>query len=326
MRDRRTVDELSIDELEEVLRIRRRQARLERLRQLGQEPFSRTIDPLSPQPDPPSRATLPDGYRKYKDIGASAQYHTHAVDDDASVTERTRSSPRIRWDWMRDKALLVIELGLLAGLILVLLSSLSTLNEINSASSAAQQMPTPAMEQEPADALITVAILPGGHTPPDSPGGSAPQEIPAHLRAVVRQATPLPLPTRGPEHAVQIQIPRINVNAPVVEGDDWESLKQGAGHHIGSANPGERGNCIISAHNDIFGEIFRRLQELDLGDEVLVHTTTQVHRYVVTQKRVIEPTDVSVMEPTSSPIITLISCYPYGIDTHRIVVIGELQP
>ena len=47
---------------------------------------------------------------------------------------------------------------------------------------------------------------------------------------------------------------------------------------------------------------------------------------MVTQKRIIEPTEVSVMYLTSSPVLTLISCYPYGIDTHRIVVIGELQP
>jgi len=138
--------------------------------------------------------------------------------------------------------------------------------------------------------------------------------------------TPLPVPTPGPEQAIRIQIPAIGVDAPVVEGDDWESLRQGAGHHVGSANPGEGGNCVISAHNDIFGEIFRDLSDLDLGDEVFVHTASQVYHYVVTQKRIIEPTEVSVMKSTSSPVLTLISCYPYGIDTHRIVVIAELRP
>jgi sortase A len=68
------------------------------------------------------------------------------------------------------------------------------------------------------------------------------------------------------------------------------------------------------------------LPDLDLGDEIFVHTASQVYSYAVTQKRIIEPTEVSVMYHTSSPVLTLISCYPYGIDTHRIVVIGELQP
>ena len=86
-----------------------------------------------------------------------------------------------------------------------------------------------------------------------------PEEIPAHLRDLVGAITPLPMPTPGPEQGIRIQIPAIGVDAPVVEGDDWEALKQGAGHHIGSANPGESGNCVISAHNDIFGEIFQTL-------------------------------------------------------------------
>jgi sortase A len=143
---------------------------------------------------------------------------------------------------------------------------------------------------------------------------------------LVSAITPLPVPTRGPEQAVRIEIPALGVDAPVAEGVDWDSLQRGAGHLVGSSNPGERGNCVISAHNDIFGELFRDLPELALGDEVLVHTASQAHRYVVTQKRIIEPTEVSVLEPTSSPVVTLVSCYPYGIDTHRIVVIGELKP
>ena len=44
--------------------------------------------------------------------------------------------------------------------------------------------------------------------------------------------------------------------------------QKGAGHHIGSANPGERGNCFISGHNDIYGEIFRHLDEVKMGDEI----------------------------------------------------------
>jgi sortase A len=242
--------------------------------------------------------------------------------DDPSQREKaaTRRSWRLHWGWLRDKSLLVVELGVLVGLILVLVSSLATLRQINEASSRAEVLPTPT-----ATPPIQV-VLPGGHTPPDSPGGPAPEEIPAHLRNLVSAITPLPMPTRGPEQAVRIQIPAIGVDAPVVEGDDWETLKRGAGHHVGSANPGERGNCVISAHNDIFGELFRDLPDLGLDDEVFVHTASQVHRYVVTQKRIIEPTEVSVLQPTSSPVVTLVSCYPYGIDTHRIVVIGELKP
>ncbi len=323
MKDRRTIDELSIEELEELLRIRKREERLRRLRGRDQEADS--LDPLTPaRSDGPSPPSLPKGHRRFQDAGATTQYRARAVyipieEKRAEEAPRQRSF-RIHWAWLRDKSLLVVELGVLAALILVLIGSLATLREINQASSRAQVMPTLTLTPP-----IQV-VLPGGHTPPDSPGGAAPAEIPAHLRDLVSAVTPLPVPTQGPEQATRIQIPVIGVDAPVVEGDDWETLKQGAGHHVGSANPGERGNCVISAHNDIFGEIFRDLPDLSLGDEVVVHTASRAYRYVVTQKRIIEPTEVDVMEPTSSPVLTLVSCYPYGIDTHRIVVVGELKP
>jgi sortase A len=109
-----------------------------------------------------------------------------------------------------------------------------------------------------------------------------------------------------------------------VQGDDWETLKLGVGHHLGSANPGERGNMVLSAHNDIYGEIFRYLPDMELEDEIIVHTLTRTYRYVVKARRIIAPTQVEVMDPTREPVVTLISCYPYLIDTQRIVVIGEL--
>ena len=326
MKDRRTVDELSIEELENVLRVRKREARLERLRQLGKKAEAGGFDPLAPKPVELGPAPLPTNHRRFGDAGATAQYRAHALDEPVVEEKLVRQRRPIRWDWLRDKSLLVIELTVLAALVLVLFSLQATVREINEESSQAQQAQLSILPTPTPTPLIQVAVLPGGHTPPDALGGSAPAEIPAHLRDLVSAITPRPMPTPGPEQAIRIQIPAIAVDAPVVEGDDWESLKQGAGHHVGSANPGESDNCIISAHNDIFGEIFRTLPDLGLGDEVFVHTASQVYRYVVTQKRFIEPTEVSVMYPTSSPVLTLISCYPYGIDTHRIVVIGELQP
>lgn len=322
MRDRRSVDELSIEELEEILRIRKAQARLERLRKARGPLLPR--DPLSPErpegnSEPPP---LPDEHLRYADAGASVGFRARPVDEEPERV-RPRPSRPIHWAWVRDQALLILEIAALIGLILVLASTIDTLRELNQQARAAQEALVPTPTPTP---LIRVVLLPGGHTPPDTQGRSEPEQIPAHLRHLVTAITPLPAPTPGPEQAVRIRIPSIGVDAPVVEGDDWESLKRGAGHHIGSANPGERGNCIISAHNDIYGEIFRDLPKVQLGDIVEVYTASQVYRYRVTQTRIVEPTDVSVMYPTSSPVLTLISCYPYGVDTHRIVVIAELQP
>lgn len=346
MRDRRSVDELSIEELEEILRIRKAQARLERLRKVRGPLLAK--DPLAPKgPEGESGLSpLPDEHLRYADEGASAGFRTRPVDEEPRPLPQRPPRP-VRWGWVRDQVLLILEIAALVGLIIVLIGTIDTLQELNRQAQAARQscipipIPTPLiqvatlpssqiqpmMRKEPTPTpLIWVAQLPGGHTPPDVHGRSEPEPIPAHLRHLVAAITPLPAPTPGPEQPTRLRIPSIGVDAPVVQGDDWESLKRGAGHHIGSANPGERGNCIISAHNDIYGEIFRDLPKVRVGDIVDVYTASQVHRYWVTQTRIVEPTDVSVMHPTSSPVLTLISCYPYGVDTHRIVVIAELQP
>jgi sortase A len=326
MKDRRLVDDLTLQQLEEVVRLRRRQARLARLRTLSNESTD-TLDPLvAGEPDAPASAASPDPAR-YRDLGGSTQYRAQQLDEPPEAEPQPRQPLRVRWSWVRDKGLLVLELALVTALAVVLISSLTTLHDINEASSAAQALPeataAPLIQVTP---VAQAVVLPGGHTPPDAPGGAAPEEVPAHLQALVSEITPLPLPTRGPEQAVRVQIEAIGVDAPVIEGDDWEALKQGAGHHVGSANPGERGNCVISAHNDIYGELFRDLPSLKLGDEIVLHTATQAYRYLVTEWSVTEPEDVSVLRPTESPVLTLISCYPYGIDSHRIVVVAELQP
>ena len=353
MRDRRRVDELSTEDLEQLLLLRRREDRLERARrpeerddetrrrraercarwhrlqrtlmapfpggeaETDAEDLPGTVDPGGEEAPGSGSARRP-AVRSGSDALASGD----RLDPEATrppsgdAQEQPKRAARLR-----DRALLVVEVVLAMALLGVLAASLVTLREVNRASSQAQLLLTPTPTP-----LIRVAMLPAGHTPPDSPGGSAPEEIPAHLRDRMGAVTPLPVPTPGPEHATRIQIPAIGVDAPVVEGDDWEALKQGAGHHIGSADPGEQGNCVISAHNDIFGEIFRRLSDASLGDEAVVHTVSRVYRYVVTQSRIIEPEEVSVMSPTSGPVLTLISCHPYGVDTHRIVVTAELQP
>ena len=81
---------------------------------------------------------------------------------------------------------------------------------------------------------------------------------------------------------------------------------------------------VLSAHNDIYGEIFRHLDKLAPGDEVVVSTSRQSYTYVVNEIRVVDPTDVWVMDPTEHASLTLISCYPYLINNKRIVVFADL--
>lgn len=220
-----------------------------------------------------------------------------------------------------DGFLLAVEILAVVGLVFVLFNGLDILQRLNREVALALEQPT--LTPTP---LIKAVVLPGGHTPPDSPGGSQPniEEIPSHLRPVVQSYWEMPMPTPGPNHAIRLQIPAINKDVPVVEGDGPEQLKKGVGHNIFSANPGENGNVVLSAHNDIHGEIFRDLDQLEPGDLVILFTAKQSYTYVVEEVVIVEPYQVEYLESTGEPVTTLISCYPYMRDKQRIIVIAKL--
>jgi sortase A len=109
-----------------------------------------------------------------------------------------------------------------------------------------------------------------------------------------------------------------------VPGVDWEALKQGIGQLPNGVNPGDpSGNLVLAAHNDIYGELFRHLDQLEPGDEFTVQTATRLFTYRVTERRIVAPTDVYVLENRGSATATLISCYPYQVNDKRIVVFAE---
>ena len=324
MPDRRSVDDLSIEELERILAIKKRQARESTLRRLQGE--GRIVDgelanEVLSRPATPSaalRGQASAGEAPADPIGS--RYRTAEIAS-PSETRRRRVFP---WRAVRDRFLLLIEIGALIGLVLVVVGIEQTRQELNRDVAVARNIGQPSAEPTP---VIRAVVLPSGHKPPTSPGGAAPNfdEIPAHLRAYVQSVTPLPIPTRGPGQPTRIVIPALGVDANVVPGTDWEQLKKGVGHQPHTASPGERGNLVLAGHNDVFGEIFRDLDKLKVGDEIMVYSVDRAFRYVVTETRIVEPTQVEVMDPTSEPTATLISCYPYLVDTKRIVVFAALQ-
>ena len=300
MRDRRYVQDLTIEELETELLIRRREERLARLRRMkstGRAAKSVVVED--------SWLDTAPGVSQGLQVAAASE-QSAAVAPDAPLKSTLK-----RW---QDRVLLGVEIAALVGLVVAIISMLVNIRNLNqdwNETQLGQALPTPTSTP-----LIRASILPGGHKPPTEQGGE-PQPL-----------EPLPammIPTPGPRAPTRLVVSSINVDVPVVPGDDWEQLKKGAGHHIGSANPGERGNCFISGHNDIYGEIFRDLEYVKIGDEVLVYAGEQSYRYIVRATRIVEPDDVSIMYPTSTPILTLMTCYPYMVDTQRLVVIAELQ-
>jgi sortase A len=294
--------ELSDDELRWMLVEKRRAARHDRL-----ERYRRTGRVV---------VVAPDIENSFDDLRSGT------LADDEGSDGNTQSAPRSRRRRFLDYFLLIIEVAAVAGFIFVVFNGLNLIKELNQEVAAALEQPT--LTPTP---LIVAVVLPSGHIPPNTQGGTRPNdaEIPEHLRPLVQSLTNIPVPTPGPEQAIRIQIPAINVDAPIVQGDSWEQLKKGVGQHIGTTDPGKEGNMVLSAHNDIFGEIFRDLDQLKPGDEIVVFTNQRSYSYAVVDSQVVEPTTVEVMKPTKQPSVTLISCYPYMVDDQRIVVSAKLQ-
>ena len=123
-----------------------------------------------------------------------------------------------------------------------------------------------------------------------------------------------------------IQIPKIKVKDPIVEGVGKSNLRAGIGHIPGTPLPGQAGNCALAGHrNYALKKLFRRLDELDTGDEVTIITKNEILKYTVTGKVVVEPEDVSVLKSNvDENIISLITCTPHYVHSHRLVVTAEL--
>lgn len=295
---KRSVDDLTVEELRHLLIEKRRAERRSRIDQ-----FRRTGRVIRLESQSPTATPEP-----------------FLSEEIVLESEPVRQRRRPQWI---DRLLLVVEVVAVIGLVMVLLNGMDLLRNLNREVASALAQPT--LTPTP---LIGAIVLPSGHTPPNAPGGVRfnEGEIPEHLRPLVQSLADLPVPTPGPEHALRIQIPAIHVDHPVVQGDGWEQLKKGVAQSlINPVNPGEKGNLVLSAHNDVFGEIFRDLDQLKEGDEIILYTSQRAYVYVVTSTQIVEPTQVEVMAPSQEPIVTLISCYPYMVDNKRIVVVGVLQ-
>ena len=299
---RKAPEDLSTDELRRLLIEKRRDARQERL-----EHFRRTgrVVAVAPELSPDSSNKL------------SSAPIVDTPEENAGAEAESRVGRRLT-----DRVLLGVEVLAVIGLVGVLLSGLGMLRDLNrevaSALNPSTATPTP---------LIMAVVLPEGHTPPDAQGNTQPNdaEIPPNLLPIVQSLANLPIPTPGPDQAIRIEIPSLTLDAPVVQGDGWDELKKGVAQHIGSANPGESGNVVLSAHNDVYGELFRNLDKLQPGDQVILYSTLKQFVYIVDRTEIVDPTAVEVMASTGSPSVTLISCYPYLVDKQRIVVFARLQ-
>lgn len=126
----------------------------------------------------------------------------------------------------------------------------------------------------------------------------SPKRIRAWQASLTRESVPLAV----------IRIRRLGIEAPVLEGtDDW-ALDRGVGHIEDTAAPGAKGNCGLAGHRDGF---FRALKDVRAGETIEIETLRGVSTYRVDRAWIVSPDDVSVLDPTPTHALTLVTCYPF---------------
>jgi sortase A len=150
-----------------------------------------------------------------------------------------------------------------------------------------------------------------------------------------------PHPTVAPKAPLRLgkgfaflRIPRLGkkFDVPVIEGVRSQDLSRGVGHYTTTARPGEVGNFAVAGHRATNGEPFRNLDQVRRGDALVVETEATWYTYVVDRTRIVEPTDVWVLDPVpghpnatpTKQLLTLTTCNPRWASTQRLIIFSHL--
>src|SRR5581483_9564874 len=154
---------------------------------------------------------------------------------------------------------------------------------------------------KPAPATTTTQPLPVPQAPPADPYANVP---------VVQIGT--------------ITIPKIGLVTPMYEGITLTVIDHGPGHWPGTALPGQRGNTVFPGHRVTHTHPFENIDQLAPGDQVIFQTASGTFTYAVTGTQIVLPTDIQVVDQTTTPTFTIIACNPKHSAATRIVVKGNL--
>ena len=127
-----------------------------------------------------------------------------------------------------------------------------------------------------------------------------------------------------------VEIPKISVNLPIYHGTDNDSLERGVGHLLGSSLPvgGESTHAILTGHSGMATQkMFTDLEQLSIGDVFYLHILDETLAYQVDNIKTVLPYDTSLLGVYSGEdYCTLVTCTPYGVNTHRLLVRGTRIP
>lgn len=127
-----------------------------------------------------------------------------------------------------------------------------------------------------------------------------------------------------------IDIPKINVYLPVQHGTDADTLEKSVGHVVGTSLPvgGSSTHAVLSAHSGLASsKLFSDIDQLAVGDTFYIHVLGEVLAYKVDTINTVLPTDTSLLQiEDGKDYVTLVTCTPFGVNTHRLLVRGHRIP
>ena len=127
-----------------------------------------------------------------------------------------------------------------------------------------------------------------------------------------------------------VDIPKINVYLPVQHGTDAETLERAVGHVVGTSLPvgGSSTHAVLSAHSGMASsKLFSDIDQLTAGDTFYIHVLGEVLAYKVDAINTVLPTDTSLLQiENGKDYVTLVTCTPFGVNTHRLLVRGHRIP
>ncbi len=121
----------------------------------------------------------------------------------------------------------------------------------------------------------------------------------------------------------KIVIPKINLEAYVLEETTQNVLAKGPVHYEETPMPGQIGNSAIAGHRTMHGHPFRDLNKLEKNDKIIIYTQDEQFSYRILQVKTVKPTNLSVLEETENMRITLITCHPIGSARERLFVVAN---
>lgn len=128
----------------------------------------------------------------------------------------------------------------------------------------------------------------------------------------------------------RIIIPKINSDLPIYHGSDERTLTKGIGHLYGSSLPvgGEGSHSVLTGHTGLpNATLWDKLVDLDKGDSFTIYVAGRIMKYEIEDRRVVLPTETNNLRPVEGQdLVTLITCTPYGVNSHRLLLTAHRVP